>query len=109
MMDEIPRDEPDAILRANDSFKLSPLGFQLFLALHLFAFLAFLEIPVDRWSLGILQFQLAKTAFVLDRYCSAIHDRKLDVINVVLVPKYSLSLRSGLIDGCTAKRRNRAL
>ena len=76
MMDEIPRDEPDAILRANDSFKLSPLGFQLFLALHLFAFRGFLEIPVDRWT----ELALAEKE-AHDARC----DRELDEVGILVV------------------------
>ena len=60
MLDNVLCDELQTFFGSDDSFKLRPLGLELFPALNLLAFGGFLEIRVDFRSLALVERQLGK-------------------------------------------------
>ena len=72
VFDDVPGDDLQALLGADDSLKLRPLGLELLLALDLLALGGVLEVQVDLRSLGFVERELGEAAFVVDVHRGAV-------------------------------------
>src|ERR1700730_3258018 len=63
---------------------------------------------IDLGPLGGLQFQLGGPAFVIDRYCRAVDNRPLDVVDADIVAEDCARIGVGLLDRCPGKADKRS-
>ena len=98
MLDDVPGDELQALLGADDGLELRPLGLELLLAIDLLAFGGFLEVRVDLRPLGLVERELREAALVVDRHRGAVFHRPLDVVDADVVAEDRARVRVRQLD-----------
>ena len=93
MLDDVPCDEGDALLRADDGLELRPLGLQLLAAVDLLALGCLLETGVDVRLLLFVDRQPRETALVVDRHRGSVLDGPLDVVDADVVAEHGTGVR----------------
>ena len=96
MFDDVPGDDLQALLGADDGLELCPLGLELLLALDLLAFGGVLEVRVDLRPLGFVERELGEAAFVVDGHRGAVLHGALDVVDADVVTEHGA--RVGILE-----------
>jgi hypothetical protein len=85
VLDDVSRDEVQALLGTDDSFELGPLALEALYALGVLAFSNFLEVGVEGSAPDLVQVQLSEAALVEDRYRRPVLDGALNVVDADVV------------------------
>ena len=87
VLDDVARNEGQALFGAYHGLELGPLGLELLLAIDLFAFGRLLEARVDVRALSLVEGDLGEAALVVDRDGGLVLDRPLDVVDADVIAK----------------------
>jgi hypothetical protein len=103
VLHEVPRDERQALLGADDGLELRPLALELLLSLDLLAFGYLLELGIDPRLLGFVKAQLGEPAFLVDRDGRLVLHGALNVVNTDVVAENLAGALVLKLDGCAGE------
>ena len=95
---QIPRQELEAPLRADQGFELRPLRLELLLALDLLSLGDLFEARIDPGALGLPELELEEPRLVVDGYGGSVLHRPLDVVDADVVAEDRPRVRVRLLD-----------
>ena len=104
MVDEVPCNYSQPLLRPDHSFLLCPPGLELLFAFDFFALSRLLEIRIDVWSLGFVEHEFRQSAFVVDRHSGARHIADTSRVVLRRIPKRNASLCSRILRKLSRRR-----
>src|SRR3989337_1409376 len=87
MLQQITRNQVNAFVSANNSFKCGPFGLEFFFVFDFFTFGQFFKLRVNLWSFFFLQFQFSKATFVIDWHSRAIGYGLLGIVKTQIISK----------------------
>ena len=109
VLNEVPRDQREALLCADQRLDGSPLRLQLLLPLFLFAFRNLLELGVELWALALVERDAGQPALVVDGDGSAVLNGALDVVDGDVIAEDRPRILVAGLDGCTGEADERGV